>query len=281
MSEVRCSVVIPCRNGAGVIARQLRALAAQECPVGVEVVVADNGSTDDLATVVARFGPAARVVDAAGAPGINVARNAGIRAARGELILLCDADDEVRAGWIDAHWRAYRDGARLLGGPLRRVGPDGRDLGWQRSLNDSLDFLPWPTGANCGVAADLVAQVGEFDERWRGGGDETDFFWRAQLAGARLVYVEDAAIDYVARPTLSGTFRQSVAYGRSHALLYRRYRRFGMPRQWALVSLAWIVRQTVGLVLRRGPGERVALARSTGQTWGRIAGSVALRTIYV
>ncbi|WP_129336974.1 glycosyltransferase family 2 protein [Cellulomonas endophytica] len=149
---VRCSVVVPVRDGAATLGRQLRALVAQSAPVPFEVVVADNGSTDGTAAVAAAFAPLVRVVDASAGVGVNVARTAGVAASTGELVLLCDADDLVHPGWVAAHWAAYAAGAVLLGGSLRHVTPDGRELGRQHRLNDDLRFLPWPTGANCGFA---------------------------------------------------------------------------------------------------------------------------------
>ena len=91
------SVVIPCRDGAGVLAQQLDALLAQETSAEFEIVVADNGSTDGTADLVRSYAdPRVRVVDAGRAPGANVARNIGITASKGEYILLTDADDVRR-----------------------------------------------------------------------------------------------------------------------------------------------------------------------------------------
>jgi glycosyltransferase involved in cell wall biosynthesis len=114
------SVIIPVRNGEHVLGPQLEALAAQQVPVAFEVVIADNGSTDGTAALAESFRdriPLLRVVDASIRPGINVARNAGARAALGELLLFCDADDLVQPGWIAAMWQASRT-SPALGGAL-------------------------------------------------------------------------------------------------------------------------------------------------------------------
>ena len=76
-----CSVVIPTFNAADVIEQQLAALAGQKDAAPFEVVVADNGSTDDLASAVAQWRkalPGLRVVDASRDRGVSVARNVGI-----------------------------------------------------------------------------------------------------------------------------------------------------------------------------------------------------------
>lgn len=86
------SVVIPAYNAAGTIGRALDSVIAQTHPAR-EIIVVDDGSTDRTAQVVSEYGGRVEYLyqDNAG-PG--AARNAGIRAARGEWIAFLDADDE-------------------------------------------------------------------------------------------------------------------------------------------------------------------------------------------
>ena len=99
------SVVVPVRNGMPWLEQQLRALSEQQCGEPWEVIVADNGSTDESGLVVrkwARRRPVVRLVDASKAVGPGGTRNAGARAAQGELLAFCDADDVVQPGWLSA-----------------------------------------------------------------------------------------------------------------------------------------------------------------------------------
>ncbi|WP_205472911.1 glycosyltransferase family 2 protein [Nocardioides sp. SYSU D00038] len=275
------SVVIPCRNAVRTIGAQLDALAAQVTGATFEVVVADNGSTDGTRELLAARDDVV-VVDAGARPGINRARNAGIAAARGDLLLLTDADDVVDPGWIEAYWQAARAGATLMGGPLRRVLPDGTTVRWQRRFTDSLGFLPWPTGANCALAREVVDACGPFDEELLGGGDETDLFWRAQLAGHVLVYVPGAVVSYTQRATLGTLFRQCRGYGRSHVRLFVRYRPHGMPRRRGRATLRLLGRRLREVAGR--DGRRVALRALTqelGLAAGRLEESLRSRTLYL
>ncbi|GAA4170392.1 glycosyltransferase family 2 protein [Gryllotalpicola koreensis] len=285
---VDVTVVIPCRDVTGVIERQLRALAGQQTAARFEVVLADNGSSDDLAGFVGRLGlpvaPAVRVVDARGVPGINHARNRGVASASpgSALIVFCDADDLVHPGWLEAHWQAYLGGAKLQGGALRRVLADGSELGWQTELQDTLRFLPWAPGSNCAVATEVFAACGPFDESYRGGGDETDFFWRAQLAGYALVAVPEAAIDYLMRDGTRDVYRQNVAYGKSHVKLFAAYRERGMPRSVdprILRRLATDLAKLLARGFRRDDAYRVM--KDLGFAAGRLAGSIEHRTVYL
>ncbi|WP_324780172.1 glycosyltransferase family 2 protein [Thiobacillus sedimenti] len=87
----RISVVIPCYNGAAFLHEAIDSALSQ---IGVdhEVIVVNDGSTDDSRAIMARYGPRIRVVDQANA-GLPAARNAGIRAAQGALFAFLDADD--------------------------------------------------------------------------------------------------------------------------------------------------------------------------------------------
>jgi len=279
------AVIVPSLNVADVIPAQLRALAGQQTAAGFEILVCDNGSTDDLAGAVrALDDPRMRVVDARAVRGINHARNCGIKAASDsvDLFLFCDADDVVHDGWLDAYWRSYRAGAQLLGGPLRRVTPDGTLLGWQHELNDWLGFLAWPTGANCGITRAVVNQCGYWDESYRGGGDETDVFWTAQLAGFELCLVPDAAVDYVQRATLGSAFRQGRGFGYGHVKLFRRFAARGMPRPKPWATPYQLVRHVRDLLVRRAdPASRLNLLKQMGVAWGRLRGSLEFKCYYV
>jgi glycosyltransferase involved in cell wall biosynthesis len=85
------SVVIPAFNAAPYLRETIRsALAQTHRPA--EIIVVDDGSTDATASIANRFGSRVRVISRDHA-GIGAARNAGVRAARGELIAFLDADD--------------------------------------------------------------------------------------------------------------------------------------------------------------------------------------------
>jgi glycosyltransferase involved in cell wall biosynthesis len=85
------SVVIPSYNCGSTLARSIASALAQTYPP-LEVIVVDDGSTDDTAAVAGSFGPAVRYIRQPNA-GPSAARNTGLRAAAGEWIALLDADD--------------------------------------------------------------------------------------------------------------------------------------------------------------------------------------------
>src|SRR4051794_20497634 len=149
------SVIVPVRNGAAVLGQQLAALERQGYRGRWEVVVADNGSSDGTAAVVAEWTgrlPMRRVA-ADRRRGINVARNVGVNAANGDLLAFCDADDQVAPGWLEALVETAR-GADLVGGRLdeETLNQDPRAPRRPRHprnrLPTALEFLPFAPGAN-------------------------------------------------------------------------------------------------------------------------------------
>lgn len=96
-SRPTISVVIPAFNESRIMARCLRALAAQS-DLADEIIVVDNASTDDTAAIASRFA-GVRVVTEEHA-GVTHARSAGFDAARGDVIARIDADSLVTRDWI-------------------------------------------------------------------------------------------------------------------------------------------------------------------------------------
>ncbi len=248
------SVVVPVRNGADTLEAQLAALAPQLRSAD-EVIIADNGSTDATQQVTAHFaalsGANVRWIDASSVTGVSHARNAGVAAATGEVILICDADDIVGKSWRSAMLDYLAD-ADMVGGALEvhsLNAPSTRD--WRRisapdQLPHLLGFLPYAVGCNVGIWREVALSVGGWDETLHAGGDDVDFSWRVQLAGFRLVPGPKALVAYRLRDTIRGAMRQGFAYGRAESGIYQRYAGQGLrvpplrarARDVALTALA-------------------------------------------
>lgn len=93
---IRVSIIIPCYNHAHFLPDAIHSAVNQSWP-HCEIIVVDDGSTDDSAAVARRY-PAVKVV-AQTNQGLAAARNAGLRASTGDLVIFLDADDRL---WPDA-----------------------------------------------------------------------------------------------------------------------------------------------------------------------------------
>ncbi len=285
------SVVVPAYNEAAHIAAQLRALGAQDYDGEVEILVADNGSTDgtpDVARAVAEQSLAqVRVLDAGARPGPSAARNAGWRAARGELVLFCDADDLVEPGWVRAMVDALGT-AGVVGGRLEVESlNDPLSLAWrqppaQTALPRGEGYLPFAMGSNMGVRADVLRTVGGFDEELDRSGEEPDLCWKAQLAGEAIAFAPDAVIRYRLRQGLRPLVRQQRNWGMGSVDLYVRFRDKGMPRSSTARSLrrwAELLAATPYALLSRE--RRGRWAARLAYRWGRVLASIEHKTLYL
>ncbi|MEJ5866171.1 glycosyltransferase [Pseudokineococcus sp. 5B2Z-1] len=283
------SVVIPTLDAVRTLGQQLDALARQRTQRTFEVLVADNGSTDGTREVVAAYAdrlPGLRWVDASARTGSNVARNIGTRAARADLVLLCDSDDEVDDDWLEAMASAL-EGAGGVGGRLEReqLNSDYAKL-WGRPAGEAgiqvhLGFLPRPIGANAGFRRTIWEELGGFDEDYVRGGTETEFFWRLQLAGHTLADVPTSIVHYRMRTSFKKSVKQMYIWGRQHPMLYRDFRAHGMrytPRDTvrSLRSIPHLVR----LAARDRTG-RLWLCREVAYRAGRVVGSYRYRVVYL
>ena len=232
MTRLAVSVVIPTFNGAHVIGQQLEALSGQRDAPPFEVVVADNGSTDQLANAVSKWRShldSLRIVDASGRQGVSFARNVGIAAAHTDRILLCDADDAVSEGWVAALDHGL-DLHPLVSGPVETTLLSGRSAGWVPIPTLTTDlFQTWGgrtygIGCNLGLRRDVWAEVGGFDENYPAGAEEIDFAWRADDAGYVAGYVPDALVHYRIRTDLRSVLRKQFSSGRGSATLYAKFR---------------------------------------------------------
>lgn len=285
------SVILPTRNAADCLAGQLAALAGQTYRGDWELLVADNGSRDGTVELArAHAGPLPlRLVDASRRRGINPARNEAARHARGELLAFCDADDIVQPGWLaalsGAATRFHLIGGRIEEDSLNEAADAVayRERLPSDRLPTALGFLPFAHGANFAVWADVLADLGGFDERFRHGNDEVELSFRAQLRGYRLGYAPDAVTAYRHRPTARGLFAQFRSYGRSEPLLFATYGTRGMPRpglgevvrRWGRIGL------TVPLPRRADGRSRGRWCLEAGFSLGRLEGSLRHRVLYL
>ena len=246
---MKLSVVIPLFNGAKTIAEQLEALATQTTAESFEVIVSDNGSTDESLSVVKRYGgrlPGLRIVDASDHRGRSHARNVGVRCATGEAIVFCDQDDVVGTGWIHAMMNALSEDDLVSGS----IEPKRLNKPWrverfsfpERKLHTHTypPYLAHAPGCNLGVRRSLHNAIGGFDESFMLAWEDTDYVWRLQLAGHRLRFVSDAIVYYRLPHSLIGIYRQGRNYGEGNVWFYKKHQSLARINEtWRLRLSYW------------------------------------------
>lgn len=290
------SVVVACRNGAGTIGETLDSLTAQAFDRPWEIILADNGSTDGTAAIFAAHaarhpGLRMRRIDASARKGKVHALNLGIRAAAGQSLLFCDADDTVAPGWLAAMARALDQeplvAARM---DIRRLNPDWAVVQRRQEQETGLGTIPHPPwspmagGATLGFHRTVFETLDGFDPAFPYMEDD-DFCIRAALAGFRMRYVPDAVYNYRYRQDLAAIYRQGFNYSYYRGLLRRRYAPGSMLSPWpwlrvggraASLQARWLA----GWLLRRqrSKADQARLMRALGGAMGDLAGSIAFRT---
>ena len=286
------TVVIPALNAADIIGEQLEALSRQTYAGEWEVVVVDNGSTDGTAAAAMAFVdrlPALRVVDASERRAHTYARNTGAHAARGDLLLYCDADDRVAPGWVAAFvTAAEEDGCDFMGGFVDDVTlNDASQADWRHSpppdrLPDKMGFLPLAISANLAIRRSVLFGVGGWNEAYGEGCNDVELSWRVQVAGCRLCYVPDAVVSYRYRSSMRALARQMYRRGLAEPQLYADFRPHGLPRRpvWRMAGgVAKLAVRSPDLV--RGPGPRGRWVNQAATVVGRVRGSARHRSLYV
>jgi glycosyltransferase involved in cell wall biosynthesis len=167
------SVVIPAYNAAWCVAEAIDSVLAQDYQ-DFEVIVVDDGSTDDTANVLASYGDSIRVVHQANG-GLSNARNAGIREARGEFVAFLDADDWWLPGKLNRQVKLMQAEPALgfCSTAARVEDPQGQLVNFWECPRVQGSLLVHLFNENAAVAGsgsgvlvkrDLLLQVGDFDE---------------------------------------------------------------------------------------------------------------------
>lgn len=257
------SVVIPNWNGAHFLPGCLDSLRRQDY-APLEILVADNASSDGSRDLLATQYPDVRLVALPENRGFTGACNAGMTAARGEIVILLNNDTETAPGWVSAivdtfarHPEAGLVASKMLlfdrrdhfhtAGDLFRV--DGRLFNrgvWERDEGqyDQEEYVFSACGGSAAYRRAMLDEIGLLDDDFFFSCEDMDLAWRAQLAGYRCVY-QPAAVVYHRLAATGGGVTASYHDGRNMIwLLVKNYpgalwRKHGLKVLRAQLGLAW------------------------------------------
>lgn len=262
---------------------------------GVEVLVVDNCPSDGRTRELVDGYPGVRYIFEP-RPGLNVARNRGLRAAQGEIVAFIDDDALPDEGWLDALLANFTDpmvavvtGITLpieLETPAQqwfeRTNSFGRGYVrrvYEASLNSVLGSGQVGAGVNMAIRREALREIGLFDETLDGGtltmsGGDQEFFYRVMAHGFRIVYEPAALVWHRHRRTWSELQQTLFGYGVG---LYAWWTRALVLEKETTVlywGSRWFVGHILGGLLRsllKRPGSRpfdLALAEFNGAIRG-------------
>jgi GT2 family glycosyltransferase len=247
--EPLLSVVIPVRNDAGNLARCIEALQGQPASATIEIIVADNGSTDSSREVARSLG--ATVLRIPDVP-VSTLRNTGMRLARAPLVAFIDADNVVSAGWLAAVSPHFVNA---------RVAAVGRDYSspaagtWVQQVYDSfrhhslaVEEVRWLATGNIAVRRSAALAIGGFDETLETS-EDFDFCNRLRRGGDRILSDPRLESIHFGDPrTLADLFKSELWRGRDTLRVGLRGMSSWSELPSVLFPLITLTSITVGLV---------------------------------
>ena len=254
------SVIVLNYNGMRFLRTCFDSLAGCTYP-RLELLMVDNGSTDDSIRFVQENYPLVQVLNSGGNIGYSAGNNLGIAAAKGEYVVLLNNDVEVTPGWVeplveefesdpsiaacqpkilhlvDRHKFEYAGAAGgwmdLFGYPFLRGRVFNTTEEDRGQYDDSVDLF-WTSGAAMAIRKSALEHTGDLDVDFVHHMEEIDLCWRMHLQGYRLRVRPDAVIYHYAGGTIKPDSYAKIYWNHRNSLLML-LKNLGWPR------LSWVL----------------------------------------
>lgn len=224
VARPKVSVVVCTYNGSKTIESCLEGLQGMDYP-DYEILVVDDGSTDNTAEKVRKFS-GVRLIQQAN-HGLGFARNTGISASCGDVVAFTDDDCVPDREWLSFLVRTLQiEQTAAVGGP--NISPPARD--WVQATvaaapgspshvllsDDRAEHIP---GCNMAFRKDALTAIGGFDPVYRKAGDDVDVCWKLLNLGEEIAFAPAAVVWHRRRFTVKAYLRQQAGYGEAEGLL--------------------------------------------------------------
>ena len=222
-----------------------------------EVILVDDKSKDDSVKIAKEF--PFKLIQLKENKGVAGARNVGVRKAKGEIVVITDADCEVKKDWLKNLIKPFEDeNVGIVGGPDKApeddtffarcvdyawtsfIGTGGMRRGKFRVANY------YPRGCNIAIRKKIFEEIGYFNKDIVPG-EEIDFDIRAKKHGYKLKYVDNALVLHRRRPTLSRFIRHLIGRGKFRVVLGKAHKELLEPLH--IIPALFVVFVVFGLIL--------------------------------
>jgi len=223
------SIVVPARNAAGTIGGCVQSLLEQSVPrERYEVIVVDDGSTDETRQLVERSG-ATLIPQAQEGPA--AARNKGVSVSKGDIVLFTDADCVPEANWVAEMVRSFEDGEiagvkgvyrTRQGGIIPRfVQCEYEERYEQMAKQRWIDFIDT---YSAGYRREIFLAEGGFDTRYPSASvEDQEFSFRLAERGHKMVFNPRAVVYHQHPATLTAYFTRKFNIGYWKVMVLRRH----------------------------------------------------------
>ncbi len=265
---VKCSIIIVNWNGKRHLMDCLSSVYLQDYP-SFEVILVDNGSTDDSVQFVKNNFPRTRVIKNSRNLGFAAGTNIGIRASRGDYIATLNNDTRVESDWLQELVKVAEkndlvgscsskmlkyDNPTTIDSTGIELFENGSvvDRGFGKKDNDQYEEMKEVFGACAGAALykkAMLDQIGLFPSRYFVNYEDVDIAWRAQYAGWKCVYVPSAVVYHVRCATQDKLDHEQRSYLSQRNQLY--YRVKYLPNKHLIRYSPSIARSYLRLIIRK------------------------------
>ncbi len=289
---LQATIVTPTYNRSRQLERVLTALGKQDALGQFDVIVVDDGSSDDTSTVLNRIWPFPLTAHRQENAGPGAARNLAIQHAKGTTIIFVDDDVIPAPDLIRQHLDAQGVEASVVIGRL--LSPQDRQPAWaewecrtvERQYADMQAgyFEPTPRQfytANASVPRAALVKAGMFDARYRRA-EDVELAYRLQDLGLSFTFLPAAIVEHDTPRAFDAWRSIATQYGRYDVLMWRG------GRTHILRNISWefscqrnpatraIARLTVGRpnligLLEKSGGLAVRMLSKTGPRWLTLA----------
>ena len=202
MSPICVSVIVPAYNASATIGRTLDALSRQKCFQSFEVIVVDDGSSDNTANIAGSFASVRYVRQDNAGPAC--ARNRGAQLAKGEYLAFTDSDCIPHEDWISTLMEGFsRQQVGVVAGSYGIANPQSwlarcvhREILWRHSR--LMPDFPNAFGSyNFCARKDVFQAVGGFNTAYRhASGEDNDLSYKIRASGWRIYFQRKALVDH-------------------------------------------------------------------------------------
>lgn len=246
----RVSVIVPVKNGAQKIGDLLDSLMHVDYDREMlEIIVVDGNSSDGTREIVLQYPTVKFLTEER--PGLNAARNTGIRNSMGEIIAFTDSDCVVSRDWIKKIVENFEEGkVACVGGNAlgfykdlisrycdESLMPVLRVFRRKKMLDEIKPPLQYPAGCNMAIRRNILSEVGDFDENIEYGFDEDELVERICNTGHTMLLDPKLLIRHKHRSSVRELLKQTFRYGRGMGILLRRKGLRSIFSRWILLVI--------------------------------------------
>jgi len=224
---MNASVVIPVHNGSRTIASCLNALLSQRFKGKYEIIVVDDGSTDNTADIVRRFKKVKLIKQKQAGPA--KARNNGAKRARYEIVVFTDADCVPTKNWLREMLKPFADpNVAAVQGAYKTK----QSSFMARFIQVEIEHryakmlkakeLDWIGSYSAAYRKDIFLKEGGFDEKFpKASGEDPELSYRLHKKGYKLVFNPKAIVYHRHAESLIHYLRKKFQHAYWRVLLYK------------------------------------------------------------